>query len=290
MTPRVQCSTGPFWAFSLEVAMDSLAEAGFHEIELMVTRDPRTQDPAIPLRLAEERGLRIASVHGPFLLVTKNVWGLDPVGKIKRGAEMCKAVGADTMIVHPPYFWEREYTRWVDKQAEVFEAQTGVTVAVETMYPVWMAGRKLRAYRWLDPRELVRACHRVVMDTSHVTVARGDILDAYEVLAPKLVHVHLSDNAGDGRDGHLSLGDGILPIDRFLTELRRTGYGGAVSLELSVSRFVESPKELVPTLRRNRQYVEDRLFRKTRVSKGLPREDRAASAGAGPRRLGGRSK
>ncbi|HEV2754225.1 MAG TPA: sugar phosphate isomerase/epimerase family protein [Actinomycetota bacterium] len=292
MRPRVQCSTGPFWAFSLEVAMDALAEAGFQEIELMVTRDPRTQDPEIPRRLAEERGLRIASVHGPFLVITKNVWGLDPIGKIKRGAEMCKAVGADTMIVHPPYFWEREYTRWVDKQAEAFEAQTGVTVAVETMYPVWVAGRKLRAYRWLDPRELVQACHRVVMDTSHVTVARGDILDAYQVLAPKLVHLHLSDNAGDGRDGHLSLGDGILPIDRLLAELRRTRYSGAVSLELSVSRFVERPKELVATLRRNREYVEDRLFRRERVAKGLPREGAGspAPAGAAPRRLGGRSK
>lgn len=289
----MQCSTGPFWAFSLEAAMDALAEAGFEEIELMVTRDPRTQDPEIPRRLAEERGLRIASVHGPFLVITKSVWGLDPIGKIKRGAEMCKALGAKTMIVHPPYFWEREYTRWVDKQAEAFEAQTGVTVAVETMYPVWVAGRKLRAYRWLDPRELVAACHRVVMDTSHVTVARGDILDAYEVLAPKLVHLHLSDNAGDGRDGHLSLGDGVLPIDRLLAELRRTNYSGAVSLELSVSRFVEKPKDLVATLRRNRQYVEDRLFRRERVSKGLPREgtDRnPAPAGPARRRLGGRSK
>lgn len=287
MRPQVQCSTGPFWAYSLEVAMDSIAEAGFEEIELMVTRDPRTQDAEIPRRLAEERGLRIAAVHGPFLLITKNVWGLDPIGKIRRGAEMCRALGAETMIVHPPYFWEREYTRWVGKQAEAFEARTGVTVGVETMYPAWVAGRKLRAYRWLEPAELVRACHRVVMDTSHVTVARGDILDAYAVLAPKLVHVHLSDNAGDGRDGHLSLGDGVLPIDRFLAELRRTGYSGAVSLELSVNRFIEKPQELVSTLRRNRQYVEDRLFRKARVAKGLPRGEAAkgrSAVGGGERR------
>ena len=274
MTIRVQCSTGPLWAFSLEVAMDLLAEAGFQEIELMVTRDPRTQDPEIPRRLAEERGLRIASVHGPFLVITKSVWGLDPIGKIKRGAEMCNALGAQTMIVHPPYFWEREYTRWVDKQAEAFEARTGVTVAVETMYPVWMAGRRLRAYRWLEPAELAKACHRVVMDTSHVTVARGDILDAYEVLAPKLAHIHLSDNAGDGRDGHLSLGEGVLPIDRLLAELRRTDYAGAVSLELSVRRLLEKPKEMVAMLRRNREYVEDRLFRRERVPKGLPRGTR----------------
>src|SRR5687768_17289093 len=107
--PPVQCSTGPFWTFALEHAMDALAEAGFTDIELMVTRDPRTQEPDLPLKLAEERGLKIASIHAPFLVITKSVWGLDPVEKIRRGAEFCRAVGADSMIVHPPYLWERDY-------------------------------------------------------------------------------------------------------------------------------------------------------------------------------------
>ena len=84
---------------------------------------------------------------------------------------------------------------------------------------MWVAGRQMRAYRWLDPAALPDAAPIVALDTSHVTVARHDILDAYEILAPKLVHIHLSDNAGDGRDGHLELEQGILPIDRFLAEL-----------------------------------------------------------------------
>ncbi|MDQ4095855.1 MAG: sugar phosphate isomerase/epimerase, partial [Actinomycetota bacterium] len=93
-TPCIQCSTGPFWAYELEHAMDALAEAGFREIEIMVTRDPKTHDADIPGRLAQERGLRIASIHGPFLVITKNIWGVDPLEKIRRGVEMCKAVGA----------------------------------------------------------------------------------------------------------------------------------------------------------------------------------------------------
>lgn len=272
MTPVVQCSTGPFWAFALEQSMDVLAEAGFTEIELMVTRDPRTQTPEIPLRLAEERGLRIASIHGPFLVVTKNVWGLDPVGKIKRGAEMCREVGAELMIVHPPYLYERSFARWVTKQSEAFREQTGVTVAVETMYPLWVAGRRMRAYRWLEPRSLVASCPWVALDTSHLTVARRDILESYAVLAPRLVHIHLSDNAGDGRDGHLELEQGVLPIERFLSEVRRTGFSGAISLEISVGRYIEKPKDLVTMLRRNREYVEKRLGGDKKVSKGLPRE------------------
>ncbi|MFN2594617.1 MAG: sugar phosphate isomerase/epimerase family protein, partial [Actinomycetota bacterium] len=170
--PIIQCSTGPFWTFELDRAMSILADAGFVEIELMVTRDPRTQVPDIPLRLAEERGLQIKSIHGPFLVISKSVWGLDPLGKIRRGIEMCKHVGADTLIVHPPYLWERRYAAWVTAESAEASAESGVTVAVETMYPKWMAGRRLRAYRWLDPRELFDAAPHVVLDTSHVTVAR----------------------------------------------------------------------------------------------------------------------
>ena len=269
--PAIQCSTGPFWAFELEVAMDALAEAGFVDIELMVTRDPQTHDADLPGKLAAERGLRIASIHAPFLVITKTVWGLDPLEKIRRGTEMCQELGCESMIVHPPYLWERNYARWLTHEAEAHTLDTGVTIAVETMYPKWVAGRQLRAYRWLDPQDLVDSCHRVAMDTSHVTVARQDILDVYERLFPKLVHIHLSNNAGDGRDGHLELEQGILPLDRFLEDVRKSGFGGAISLELSVRRYVERPKDLVTTLKRNRLFVEGRLAGRSKISKGLPR-------------------
>jgi sugar phosphate isomerase/epimerase len=267
----VQCSTGPFWVFELEQAMDALAEAGFTEIELMVTRDPKTQDADIPLRMATERGLRIGSIHGPFLVITKSVWGLDPIEKIRRGIQMCRGVGAHTYIVHPPYLWEGAFARWVREECQRYSEEEGVTVAVETMYPKWVAGRKLRAYRWLEPASLRHAAPYLVLDTSHLALGRFDLLDALSVMAPKLVHVHLSNNAGDGKDGHLELDDGILPVDRFLTDLRRTHYRGAVSLELSVNRYLEKPKELVAMLARNREYVESRLQGRLRLEKGLPR-------------------
>ena len=270
-TARVQCSTGPFWAWELERAMDVLAEGGFAEIELMVTRDPRTQAPEIPARLAEERGLKIASVHGPFLAISKTVWGLDPIQKIRRGTEFCRSVGADTMIVHPPYLWERAYAGWIEAELESYCADEGIVVAVETMYPKWLAGRRLRGYRWVDPHELAGRSPYIALDTSHVTVARHDLLDSYRVVADKLVHVHLSDNAGDGRDGHLEIEQGVLPLDRFLDELRRDGYRGVVSLELSVRRYLQRPEELVGALKRNRLYVENRLRHSARVEKGMPR-------------------
>ncbi|CAN5727334.1 hypothetical protein BH24ACT26_BH24ACT26_11900 [soil metagenome] len=271
ITPSIQCSTGPFWTFELGAAFDAIAAAGFTDIELMVTRDPATQHAETPLKLASERGLRIAAIHGPFLALTKGVWGPDPLGKIRRGVEMCRTVGATSLIVHPPYAWERSYARWVGRDSTELAASTGVTVAVETMYPIWLGRRRLNVYQWLEPRELERAAHHVVMDTSHLTVARHDVLDTYALLAPKLVHVHLSNNAGNGRDGHLELDDGVVPIDAFLAELHRTQYSGVVSLELSVRSYLERPQALVEALQRNREYVERRLAPSTRVEKELHR-------------------
>lgn len=270
-TPVLQCSTGPFWAYELDHCLDLIAEAGFTDIELMVTRDRRTQEPDLPLKLAIERGLKIAAVHGPFLAITKTVWGPDPLGKIRRGVEMCQAVGATTYVVHPPFLWERAYARWVMEESATFSQKEGVSVAVETMYPMWMAGRRMRAYRWLDPAALAHAASIVALDTSHVTVARHDLLDAFQILAPKLVHIHLSQNAGDGRDGHLELEQGILPLDRFFAELVKSNYGGAISFELSVRRYIEKPKELVSMLTRSKKLVEDRLTRTARPAKGMPR-------------------
>jgi len=254
--------------------MDLLADAGFGDIEVMVTRDPVTQDPSIPLALARERGLHIRSVHGPFLVITKSVWGMDPLGKIERGVAFCKEVGATSLIVHPPYLWEGEYAAWVREECEGFSHEHGVKVVVETMYPKWVAGRRLRAYRWLDPTALVRAAPYVALDTSHVSVARFDILDALEVLAPRLEHIHLSNNNGDGRDGHLELDRGILPLERFLEAVRRARYRGVISLELSVRKYLERPDELVEMLTRSRKFVEQHLSGRRRAQKGLPRSGR----------------
>jgi sugar phosphate isomerase/epimerase len=265
--PQIQCSTGPFWTFELEHALDLIAAAGFEAIELMITRDLKTQDPAAVLELAAERSLRVAAVHGPFLVLTRSVWGFEALGKVRRGLEVCRALGAKTLVVHPPYLWEHAYARWL---GDGDGGEPGIDVAVETMYPVWVAGRPLRAYRWLDPARLLSGSPSIVLDTSHVALTQIDIVKAYELLAPKIVHIHLSDNALDNRDGHLALGEGLLPINDFLEVVRRTQYSGTIALELSVARLLGNSKELVSMLKRNREHVAEALDNRPRLAHEEP--------------------
>lgn len=281
--PTVQCSTGPLWALGLEASLDVIAEAGFSHIELMVTRDPSTHSPELPRRLAEERGLQIAALHAPFLMVTRSVWGWDPIEKIRRGARMTAAVGATTMIVHPPLLWETGYGRWIREEMVGFAHSAEIAIAVETMYPAKVGSRSLAGYRWIKPELLARAAPRVVLDTSHVAVAGHNLLGVRRLFGSQLAHVHLSDNAGDGRDGHLEIGQGVLPLERFLDDLGRTGYAGGICLELALGGVVDRREVVVSTLRRNRAAVEAALTARPAIV-GLDRRG-GAEPGTGLDRL-----
>jgi len=153
--PRLMFSTAPWFRLPLREAFRHIADAGFEAVEVMVTQDPHTQEPHLLQGVAEEFGLAVEAIHAPFLLVTRSVWGADPVGKIYRAVHLAEEVGAGLVVVHPPYLWQMRYRRWIDDSLAEFSARTGVTVAVENMFPVKLPGdRGLTFHAGQDLEEL----------------------------------------------------------------------------------------------------------------------------------------
>jgi sugar phosphate isomerase/epimerase len=248
--PPVLCSTGPFFMFSLDETFELLAEAGFDGAELMITQDRLSQDPHRMTAVARRYGLPVPAIHGPFLLATWLVYGTDPKGKLDRCVEFAETARISTIVIHPPYRWQTAYAGWLgDRIAEVRE-QSGVSIAVENMFPVWVNGRRLQFQNGVEPAELARYPY-VTLDTSHLAVAGIDIIDAYDRLGDQVVHVHVSNNAGRGRDTHAGLEDGVLPVPAFLERLRTSRYSGAVTLELDVRPLAENRMALLGFLREN---------------------------------------
>ncbi len=210
-------------------------------------------------RLADRYGLAIGALHAPCLLVTRPVWGVDPVGKIDRSVAVAEDAGIPLVVVHPPYRWQRHYRRWLDDSLPQLSATSGITVAVENMFPVHVAGRPLIFHANQDLDALV-GLPDLVLDTSHAAVAAHDLLAVRRRLNGRLRHVHLSDNAGRGWDSHLPPGDGVLPIDAFLDELADDGYAGAVSLEVDLRRHLADRAELLRVMTAMRERCERRLL------------------------------
>jgi sugar phosphate isomerase/epimerase len=262
ITPGLVFSTAPFFRQPLREAFRHIAAGGFDAVEIMVTQDPATQEAHLMLPLAEEHGLRIEAIHAPFLLVTRRVWGPEPTGKIYRAVQLAEEVGASIVVIHPPYRWQMRFRRWVESDLAGFSARTGVTVAVENMFPIRLRGdggglrfHASQGFVDLEPFPYL------VLDTSHAAVAGVDIREAFGRYRDQIQHVHLSQNAGKGWDSHLPVyQEGVLPLDAFLDDLADAGFAGNVSVELDLRPWSGDEGALQEVIRRNREFCEAHLL------------------------------
>ena len=261
--PRLLLSTAPFFRHPLREAFRHTREAGYEAIEVMVTSDPATQDARRLQELAAEFGLSIRALHAPFLLLTRRVWGTDPITKIYRASQVAEQAGIPLVVVHPPYKWQVRYRKWIDTRIRDFSARSGVMVGVENMFPVKIRGeRGLKFHASQDFEDLDRYPN-LVLDTSHLAVARFDIVEAYNRYKEKVVHFHLSNNAGKGWDSHLPVYEGILPVDKLLESIAADGFGGTISLELDLRPYLGDDGSIREVLVRNREFCESRLGART---------------------------
>jgi len=224
----------------------------------MVTSDPSTQDAASMAKLAAEHGLSIGAIHSPCLLVTRKVWGTDPVGKIERSVEVASEAGVPVVIVHPPYRWQASYRNLLTDSRAGLSKDPQVTVAVENMFPFHLGRRRLTFHSNQDLDELDQMPH-LVLDTSHAAVAGHDLIEVRRRFGERLRHVHLSDNAGKGWDSHLPPGDGTLDLDAFMDDLAASGYSGSVSLEVDLRRYLSDERKLLEVMVGMRERCEARL-------------------------------
>jgi sugar phosphate isomerase/epimerase len=258
--PKLVFSTAPFFRQPVREAFRHAAQAGFEAIEVMVTQDPYTQEAHLLGPLAREFGLRIEAIHAPFLLVTRRVWGAEPTGKIYRGVHLAEEVGASMVVIHPPFRWQVRFRRWIEENLAEFSARTGVTVAVENMFPIRIRGERGLSFHASQGFEDLEKFPYLVLDTSHAAVAGIDIRQVYAQYRDQIQHVHLSNNAGKGWDSHLPVyADGVLPLGEFLEDLVTDGFAGNVSLELDLRQWMADGDALHEVLVRNREFCEQHL-------------------------------
>jgi sugar phosphate isomerase/epimerase len=270
--PPVLAATGPFFMFSLEETFELIGEAGFDGAELMIMQDRLSQDPHRLGALAARYGVPVPAVHGPFLVATWLVFGTDPKGKLERCVRFAETAKVSTVVIHPPYRWQSQYAAWLEEAIPRIREETGVTIAVENMFPINVNGRSLSFFSGTVPAELGR-WPSLVLDTSHLAVAGGDLLAAWDELADRVAHLHVSNNDGRGRDTHGLLDRGVLPIGDFLQQVGARGFGGAVTLELDVRTWADDRKALLEVLRENVAIARAELAKGARLAhaRAIPR-------------------
>jgi sugar phosphate isomerase/epimerase len=232
----IALSTASVYPGTTADGFEMASRLGYDAVEVMVSIDPVSQGIESVRRLSEQHDIPVCAVHAPCLLITQRVWGLEPWGKLERSAEMALAVGADVVVVHPPFRWQRDYARrFVEGVAEL-EQRTGVAFAVENMYP-WRASakREMEVYvpGW-DPSQEDYA--NTTIDLSHSAVSRSDPVAMATRLGPRLRHLHLTDGSGSAKDEHLVPGRGAQPVVELLEHLATEDFRGHIVLEINTRK------------------------------------------------------
>ena len=258
MSPRIGLSTASTYPESTAHAFAWAAEVGYESVEVMVGIDSLSQQVAAVQQLSEHHEMPVSAIHAPCLLFTQRVWGTEPWGKLERSAEMAAQVGADVVVVHPPFRWQKEYAAGFVDGIAALEESTGIAFAVENMYP-WRAparrGMEMYLPSW-DPSE--GDYRNATIDLSHAAIARSDVIEMSERLGPRLRHVHLTDGSGSAKDEHLVPGRGVMKADLFLQHLAAVEFSGHVILEINTRRCTsreERERDLVESLEFAREHL-----------------------------------
>ncbi|MFC7217011.1 sugar phosphate isomerase/epimerase family protein [Streptomyces polyrhachis] len=236
---KVALSTASVYPEPTATAFETAARLGYDGVEVMVWTDPVSQDIEALRRLSDHHGVPVLAVHAPCLLITQRVWAKDPWEKLQRARSAAERLGASTVVVHPPFRWQRSYAQdFVDGIWRMAD-ETDVRFAVENMYPWRYRDREMLAYApdWDVTNQDYR---HFTLDLSHTSTARNDALEMAARMGDRLTHVHLADGTGSGKDEHLVPGRGKQPCAELLERLAASGFAGHVVVEVNTRRAMSA--------------------------------------------------
>ena len=261
-----------------EAAFEYAARLGYDGVELMVWSESVSQDVAAVEKLSRRYRVPVLSVHAPCLLISQRVWGANPIPKLERSVRAAEQLGAQTVVVHPPFRWQRRYAEGFTEQVAALEASSDVLVAVENMFPfradrLFGTGQSLERMRRrgggpgpaisafapsYDPLDGDHAHY--TLDLSHTATAGTDSLDMARRMGAGLVHLHLCDGSGLPADEHLIPGRGTQPTAEVCQMLAGGHFAGHVILEVSTSS-ARSASERESMLAESLQFARTHLLR-----------------------------
>ncbi|TWP34717.1 sugar phosphate isomerase/epimerase family protein [Leekyejoonella antrihumi] len=240
---KIALSTASVYPLGVVQAFDIAERLGYDGVEVMVWTETISQEGGALKRLSEHYGLPVVSIHAPTLLLTQRVWGPEPWAKVDNSVRLAEDVGADTVVVHPPFRWQREYAAEFLGGIAEREARTHVRIAVENMFPWRARQREMQAYLpgW-DPVEV--GYEHVTLDLSHTATAGCDAFSMARHLGDRLTHLHLADGLGSFKDEHLVPGRGSQPCADVLEWLAGRGFDGSIVVEVGTRKDSADQREI----------------------------------------------
>ncbi len=232
---RVALATASVYPEGTAKAFEIAGQLGYDGVEVMVWTDPVSQDIDALQRLQEYYDVPILAIHAPCLVITQRVWGTDPWAKLVKAKDAAETLGAEAVVVHPPFRWQRDYVNKFVNGIKDMAGETEVRFAVENMFPLRARGQSVSPYG-LDWDPTAEGFRDFTLDLSHTSVSQSDAMEMRRAMGDRLSHIHIADGTGANRDEHLVPGRGEQPCAELLEGLAADGFDGLVVVEVNTRR------------------------------------------------------
>jgi inosose dehydratase len=233
----------------IDVALRHLSELGYDGVEITVipgyTTELSTLDSAERKRISgllRQYNLALPAVagHTPLLTETPEQWTQN-LDRLKRTADLCVdwqtdegIPDLDTTVGGKPGEWEERKDLLVERIHELadYTESRGVTLAIEHHVHSILDTPQIA----VEVLEMVnRPSVRSNFDISHFNVIGVPIEESVAALAPYTSHTHVKDERGLAPDFEFLIpGEGVFDYVTYLKAMRRHGYEGFITAEVSI--------------------------------------------------------
>lgn len=251
-------STSCVFPSGIKKAFNIASEVGYDGIEVMISKEKETRDAHKIIELSSQHNLPILSVHAPILALTSFVFGIGAREKLRKTVKLAEEVGADTVVVHPPYFFQTAFGLDFEYFINDLQQSTHVFIAVENMFSLRVWGEEVPTFLpgW-NPGEMNVA--NATLDFSHCASQGVSSLELAKKWGKRLRHIHLCDGDNSStHDDHLVPGKGDQPVKETLQLLKNSDFDGHIIAEIHTESFSKKKrkKKIEKTLEFAREHFE----------------------------------
>ncbi len=238
---RVGLSTASVYPEGTPVAFELAAKLGYDGVEVMVWTDPVSQDPYALQRLSQHYQVPILAIHAPCLIITQRVWTTDPWTKLQKAQFAAELLGAQTVVVHPPFRWQRDYARGFREGVRPASRRRPTSASRwRTCSRCGCAAGRCRPTSRAGTSPVDDPYRDYTLDLSHTAVSQSDALamldgDGRAARAPAHRRRHRADQGRASRPGprHASR------APRCWNRLAARGFDGHIIVEINTRRALD---------------------------------------------------
>lgn len=265
---KIGLSSACLYPAPIEKTFTVANRLGFDGVEILVTQSQSSRNIQHLKTLTEKYETPILALHAPNVVASSFVWGRNHFYKMFKTVELAEELNVNTIVVHPPYLFQKRHARMFVENVNRLEEDSGLTIAVENMF-YWR--RKIKNRQLFGPEweTIVDNVPSLTIDFSHAALSGFNILDFTEKHLTQTKHIHASDATlhsqielfGEKlpiKDEHLPLGEGTQPVAETLHMLKQNNWEGNIVCEINLHPYRNNVVKL-RKLYESLQYIKTNL-------------------------------